>query len=447
MKKNVLILGAGMVVQPLVDYLIKNNITLTIASRTQSKAEHALKLATSRTGNHENGRAISWTIDDLSTLEKLIEQHDLVVSLLPYTHHVTVARLCISHHTNMVTTSYISEEMKSLHQEAQKAGVLILNEIGVDPGFDHMTAKKIIDQVHAEGGRVNEFFSLCGALAAPEAADNPLRYKFSWSPKGVVMAGNNDARYLRHGQTVYKPTEDLFKDPLQIDFPGVGPMEVYPNRNSLPYLDLYNIPEAETIYRGTFRYQNWCAALDILKSIGWTSYDEHDTKGMSCADLTARLAALPASDQLAENIIKKYHISMDHPAMAAMTFLGLLSDQKINSQKTAPIDLLSELMMEKMMLGNQERDMVIMQHIFRVTYTDGRHEKITSSLTDYGDDTYTSIAKTVALPAAIAVKMILENKITLTGVHLPVVADIYLPVLEELASIGIAMEEKHEPAD
>jgi len=188
--KKVLILGAGMVAKPMVDYLLNHQIFVTVASRTLAKAE---KLIAGRA----NGTVLSWTIDELETLDKLVAEHDLVVSLLPYTHHVTVARACIRHQKNMVTTSYVSEEMKSLEEEAKQAGIIILNEIGVDPGFDHMTAMRIIDKIHERGGKIKEFYSLCGALAAPEEADNPFRYKFSWSPRGVILAGNNSAKYLK----------------------------------------------------------------------------------------------------------------------------------------------------------------------------------------------------------------------------------------------------------
>lgn len=436
MEQKVLVLGAGMVVQPLVDYLLNDNIKITVASRTLEKAEKAIK-------NRENGIAIEWTIDDLEGLEKMIVEHTLVVSLLPYTLHVAVAKLCIKHMTNMLTTSYVSDDMKALDQQAKGAGIIILNEIGVDPGFDHMTAMRIIDKVHDEGGKIEEFYSLCGALAAPEALDNPLKYKFSWSPKGVVMAGNNDAKYMENGEEAYKPTEDLFKDPLQIDFPEVGKMEVYPNRNSLPYIDIYNIPEVKTIYRGTFRYKDWCEAFDVLKALGMTGYDEYDLRGRTYADFTAEVVGLDASTALKEKIATKHAISMDSPAIKAMEFLGLFDEKPVHLERGSPFDVVSDLMIEKMMLGETERDMVIMQHIFKVTKADGSHEKITSSLLDFGDENYTSIAKTVAYPAAIGVKMILEGKIDLKGVHIPVRREIYTPILDELENLGIKMKEEY----
>ena len=434
MNKNVVILGAGMVVQPIVDYLLNNQVNVTVASRTLAKAQAAIN-------GHNNGVALAWTVDDIDTLENLVKTNDLVVSLLPYTHHVTVAKLCIAHKTNMLTTSYVSEEMKALDTEAKKAGIIILNELGVDPGFDHMTAMRIIDKVHAENGEIEEFYSLCGALAAPEAVDNPFKYKFSWSPKGVVMAGNNDARYLKDGVEVYKPTSDLFKEPLQIAFPEVGAMEVYPNRNSLPYIEIYGIPEVKTMYRGTFRYKNWCEALDVLKALNLTSYDTHELTGLSYAAFTAKIADVPAED-IKNAIAKKLNLANNAVALSAMEWLGLFSEEKVHLNEGSAFDVVSDLMINKMMLGEKERDMVIMQHIFKIKKADGSYENITASLTDFGDTQYTSIAKTVALPAAIGVKMILENYITSTGVHIPIKKDIYEPILNELETLGIQMKEE-----
>ncbi len=436
MKKRVLILGAGMVVQPMVDYLLDNDIEVTVASRTLQKAQKAIH-------GHKNGTAIGWTIDDLQLLESMVISHDLVVSLLPYTHHVVVAKLCIKHKTNMLTTSYVSEEMKALDSLAKKAGIIILNEIGVDPGFDHMTAMRIIDKVHGKGGEIVAFYSLCGALAAPEALDNPFKYKFSWSPKGVVMAGNNHARYLENGLEVKKDTKDLFKDPLQIDFPGVGLMEVYPNRDSLSYIDIYDIPEVETMYRGTFRYKGWCEALDVLKALGLTSYDVYDLKGKSYLDFVVEVAGLDKRKEIKTAISFQYSIKPESPAIKAMEWLGLFADQPVHLEKGSPFDVLSDLMIEKMMLGKSERDMVIMQHIFTVKTSNGKLEKIKSSLLDFGNERYTSIAKTVALPAAIGVKMILDGEIDITGVHIPIKKEIYEPILNELEKLGLAMQEEY----
>lgn len=434
--KKVLILGAGMIVKPIVHYLLDNDIEVTIASRTKAKADKLLE-------GYSLGKAMAWTVDQSSVLDQLIASHDFVVSLLPFTHHVTVAERCIAHKKNMLTTSYVSPEMKELDALAKEAGIIIMNEIGVDPGYDHMTAMEIIDKVHDKGGKVDEFYSLCGALCAPEASDNPFRYKFSWSPKGVVIAGNNDAQFLEDGEVINLDTSDLFKNPMEIDFPKVERMHVYPNRDSLPYIDLYGIPEVKTMYRGTFRYENWCAAMDLLKELNLTSYKELELKGKTFAQITAEINGLNTGS-LKEDIKSKFNLGDCDAGLKAIEWLGVLDSKPVHLEKGSAFDLTSDLMIEKMMLNDAERDMVIMQHIFNVTRSNGKKEKIVSRMLDYGNNNYTSISRTVALPAAICVKLILDGEIVDTGVHIPINKSIYIPVLAALQKFGISMSESVE---
>jgi len=270
--KKVLILGAGMVVKPIVTYLLKNGFSVTVATRTKSKAEDMIDA-------HPNGNPVEWTVEDEATLDLMVMNHDIAVSLLPYAHHLLVAKYCLKHKKNMVTTSYVKPEMKALDEQAKEAGIIILNELGLDPGIDHMSAMRIIDNIHKNGGKVESFYSLCGALPAPEAANNPFKYKFSWSPKGVVMAGNNDGKFLLNNEISYVPTQDLFKNPKSLNFPDVGILEIYPNRDSLPYIDLYGIPETATMFRGTFRYKGWCETLDAIKALKLISNESYDLNG------------------------------------------------------------------------------------------------------------------------------------------------------------------------
>ena len=431
---KVLLLGAGMVAKPLADYILDNNIKLTIASRTLTKAEKLIR-------NRANGKAVQWTIDDIDQLDQLVASHDLTVSLLPYAHHVTVAKLCIKHKKNMVTTSYVSEEMKALDAAAKEAGIIILNEIGVDPGFDHMTAMRIIDKVQEKGGKVKEFYSLCGALAAPEETNNPFKYKFSWSPKGVIMAGNNGAKYLKDGKIVELPTENLFKNPLTIEFPEVGKMEVYPNRNSLAYIDIYGLKAVTTMYRGTFRYPDWCEIMDAMKTLGLFTSDKQSFAGKTYKKIMARqLEVYPAN--IKEKAAEQLRLPIDSPAIIAMEWLGLFSGYMPSMEEGSNFDLITDLMLKKMMLPEGARDMVIMLHSFLVENADGSTEVVKSHLLDFATKEDTSISRTVALPAAIAVKMILDGKINDKGVHIPVSKTIYEPILTELENLGIAMQEE-----
>ena len=434
--KKVLILGAGMVVKPMVDYLLDHNIHVTIASRTKSKADQMLQ-------NRKNGVARQWTVDDESTLNAMVRDHDLTVSLLPYAYHAMVAKYCIEHGRNMVTTSYVQPEMVELDQPAKDAGIVILNEIGVDPGIDHMSAKKIIDQVHNNQGNIEEFYSITGALAAPEAADNPLKYKFSWSPKGVVKAGNNAARYLKGGKEVNIPSKDLFKTTFMVDFPNVGQLEVYPNRDSINYINIYDTPEVKTMFRGTFRYKGWCETIDVMKELKLISEEPVDLKGKTYADMMAGQIGAPEASNIRKKTADYLNIPEDAHALDALEWLGLFSNEPVNREKDSPFEVTSDRMMEKMELGQDERDMVVMQHTFLVSYPDKDKEVIKSSMRVFGSpNTDTSVARTVAIPAAIAVRMILEGKINLKGVYRPVIPEIYEPVLDELEKNDIRLEEE-----
>lgn len=436
--KKVLILGAGMVVKPIVTYLLSKGYHVTVATRTKSKADTMID-------GHANGTAVAWTVEDEQTLATMIASHDLTVSLLPWTHHIMVARHCIAYKKNMVTTSYVKPEMKALDSQAREAGIIILNELGLDPGIDHMSAMRIIDSVHEKGGKIDEFYSICGALPAPEAATNPFKYKFSWSPKGVVMAGNNDGNYLRRGEKVYIPTEDLFKNPLSVDFPKVGKLEIYPNRDSMPYIELYGIPETRTMVRGTFRFPGWCESIDAMKTLKLISSEEHDFTGKTYAEFMAMMIGSDNAGNIRKQVADYLKIDPKAYALDAMEWLGLFSDTQMNAAKTSAFEITSDLMIAKMELGREERDMVVMQHIFAASYPDGKKEVIKSSMLDFGTlSKDTAVARTVALPAAIGVEMILKNEITETGVHIPVLPGIYNPILDQLEHLNIRMVEEYD---
>ena len=435
--KKVLILGAGLVAQPIIRYLLDKNYQVTVASNTTDRAAQMIN-------NHPNGINVAWEADNMKELERMISECDIAVSLLPYSFHIMVAKLCIQFKKNMLTASYEKPEMRALDQQAKDAGIIILNELGLDPGSDHMSAMRIIDNVHGKGGKIEEFYSICGALPAPEAANNPFKYKFSWSPKGVVMAGNNDACYLRHGKVHNLPTSDLFKNPLLVDFEGVGEMEVYPNRDSISYMDIYGIPETKTMMRGTFRLKGWCEAIDAIKTLNLISYDKIDMTGMTYADLIAKMIGAGSSDNIKSKVAGFLKVSVTSHAIMAMEWLGLFDNKPMNRKEDSPFEVTSDLMIAKMELGENERDMVVMQHTFLASYPDGSKEVIRSRMLDFGTPaTDTSVARTVALPAAIGVEMILEGKINLTGIYRPVLANIYNPILDELEKMDIKMIEEY----
>jgi saccharopine dehydrogenase-like NADP-dependent oxidoreductase len=434
--KKILILGAGLVVKPMVEYLLRNNFELLVASPMKDRADEMIS------GN-PHGSSLDWSMDDPAMLEKIVAENDIVVSLLPYKYHADVAKVCLRHEKSLVTTSYIQPGMMELDESAKNAGLLFLNEIGLDPGIDHMTAMRIIDHIHGKGGKVEEFYSLCGALPAPESADNPFRYKFSWSPKGVILASRNSAQYLKKGRKIYIEPSDLFKDTFSYSFQGIGDLEVYPNRDSVSYMDIYGIPETKTMYRGTFRYKGWCESLDAMKDLNMLDDSVKDCQGMSYADFLAETTGLGLND-LRLNLAKKLGVSLASPAIQALDFLDFFSDEKLHYHEATPFDITSDRMIKKMMLSSTDRDMVILQHIFLASFPDGNREVIKSSMIDFGSPlTNTSISRTVALPAAIAVKMILEKRIEVKGVRRPVVPEIYNPVLDELKALGVEMKEEY----
>ena len=437
--KNVLVLGAGLVARPLVRYLLDQpDLEVTVASRTVSKAEALI-------GGRPRGRALAFDIvKDGDTLGALVAQSDLAISLLPYIYHVQVAEQCVRHRRHMVTTSYVKEAMQALDGAAREAGVILLNEIGVDPGIDHMSAMRIIDRVHRAGGQIAHFRSYCGGLPAPEANTNPFGYKFSWSPRGVLLAGRNDARYLENGQIVEVPNSRLFATRHTVPINGVGDLVAYPNRDSLPYRDLYGIPETRTIYRGTLRYPGWCETWQAFVELGLLDLTgRDDLAGLTWRQLIARLIGKPEAKDVRGELATHLGLSRNSAVLDRFEWLGLLSDEPLPAAPTI-LDALAVPMEARLSYEPGERDMLVLLHDFIAEYP-GRTEHITSTMVDFGiPHGDTSMARTVSLPAAIATRLILEGRINLTGVHIPVRPEIYEPVLDELEQMGIRVEEHVE---
>ncbi len=436
--KRILILGAGLVTRPHVEYLLNvPDFHVTVASRTVSKAQALI-------GDHSNGAAVQLDVSDETRLRALIAQTDLAVSMLPYAHHPLVARYCVALKKHMVTTSYVSDAMQEMDGPARKASVLILNEIGVDPGIDHMSAMQVIHRAQKNGGQVISFKSNTGGLPAPEANTNPLGYKFSWSPRGVLLAGKNAARWRENGKEIYVPGDELFDHHWLLPIKGWGELECYPNRNSLPYLDIYTIPDAKTMFRGTLRYPGWCETVRQLVAAGWLNEQVSDLAGLTFGQLTARLLGAPG-DNVRRATMTRLGLQEGSHVLENFEWLGLFSDEPLPIVKGSPLDALVARMLAKMQYTAGERDMLVMQHEFIVQYPH-RREKITATMIDYGiPHGDTSMSRTVGLPAAIAARMILQGQLTLTGVHRPMMPEIYEPILAELAELGIGFTEKIEP--
>ena len=433
--KKVLVLGAGLVSKPLVHYLIDHGYEVICASRTVSKAEALVE-------GKKHGVAKKLDLTDPGALEKLIPDSDLVISLVPYTFHVQVAELCIKHGKIFVSTSYVSDAMKALDQKAKDAGLMVLNEIGLDPGIDHMSAMRVFTDVRKRGGKIGSFMSYCGGLPAPEANDNPFGYKFSWSPKGVLMAGKNNACYLKDGKRVDIPSEGLFLDRWPVSVPDGGEFEAYPNRDSISYIDIYALHDSKTVVRATFRNPGWCETLKCIVDLGVLDAEEVDLKGLTYGGMIDRL--VPGDGDRKERTAKKLGVAASSTAIKNIEWLGLFGDDVIPLEKGGYIDAMTSRMLEKMSYGEGERDMIVLHHDFLGVFDD-HQEKITSTLVDCGIPKGDSaMSRTVGLPAAVATRLLLEGKIKATGVHIPVTPEIYEPVLEELERLGIECVEKTE---
>ena len=436
--KKVLVLGAGLVAKPLVRYLLDKKHQVIMASRTVSKAESMI-------AGHPNGKAFALDLQNEAQMAGFIKDCDLAVSLVPFTFHPVVAKHCIAHGKHMVTTSYVSAAMQELDAGARAAGLTILNEIGVDPGIDHMSAMRIIDDVRRRGGRIVAFRSYCGGLPAPEANDNPFGYKFSWAPRGVLLAGRNNAVYLQDGRKVETPSHRLFRDMHILAVEGQGDYEAYPNRDSISYIDVYGLQGIQTMFRGTLRNMGWCDTLFSIGRLGLLSLDEVDVKGKTYADLMRGLAGAAAGEDLSAATARKLGIPKDSLPVLNLRWLGAFSDRKFTVDRISPLDALGDLMYEKLAFRPGERDMIVLFHDFRAEFPDGRREHITSRMIDYGIPRGdSSMSRTVSLPAAIGVDMILTGRIRDTGVLRPVAPGIYNPVLDELATLRISCEEKTE---
>ncbi len=438
--KKILVLGSGFVSRPGVTYLLKQaHLQVTVASNELQVAEELVK-------DYDNGKALYVDVTDKEKLTALIREHDIIVSLLPWVLHTKVADLSMQESKHMATTSYVSDGMRALDEEARKKGLLFLNEIGVDPGFDHMTTMKVIDEVKAGGGKVVHYYSYCGGLPAPASNDNPFGYKFSWSPKGVLLASRNPATFLENGKLVNIEGKDLFLNYRTEVVDELGEFEVYPNRDSMPYKELYGLTDAETIIRGTYRYPGWCETLKKMVDLGMMDESPNkDLEGKTFKQMTAILSGAAESDDIKAKTAEKLDLPTDSEVISRLEWLGFFSNDPLPEYDNV-LDILSHRMQEKLYFKEGEQDMLLMRHRFIVENKDGSRDQITATMVDYGEPNGdTSMARTVSLPLAIAVRLMAEEKIPLTGVQIANKKEIYDPVLTELERLNIKMIEKREP--
>jgi saccharopine dehydrogenase (NADP+, L-glutamate forming) len=432
MSKKVLVLGAGMVASPLVRYLMRQaGLEVLVADQELGRAQKLV-------GGSQNGKAVQLDIENEANAKQEISRSDLVISILPHSLHPRVAAWCIQHRKNLLTASYVSEEMKKLDRSAREAGIMLLNEIGLDPGLDHMEAMRIVHEVKQRGGEIQSFTSFCGGIPAPEANTNPLGYKFSWSPTGVLLAGKSQAQYLWRGEKVLLSPEEVFQNPKSIFIDGIGDLDGYPNRNALPYIDLYDIHSTKTMLRGTLRYKGWCSFIWGALRTGLLDEERRDWEAQSFLDFVGNRLEYPGVTDIKDLLCDYLNIGRGSDIIRSFEWLGLLSEESLPSSSGSPLEILAGRLQEKLQYGSGERDMVVLEHKFEASYPEDNRENITSTLIDhgipYGD---TAMARCVGLPLAISARLILEGKVNRTGVLIPIFPEIYKPVLEELVGFGI----------
>ena len=441
--RNVLIIGAGRSSASLIKYLsdksLSEDLKITIGDMSLQSAQEKII-------NHSNTTAIALDVFNRIERESAIQKADIVISMLPAHLHVDVAKDCLKYNKHMVTASYVSKEMAALNDEATAKGLVFMNEIGLDPGIDHMSAMQVIDRIKAQSGKMLLFESFCGGLVAPESDNNLWNYKFTWNPRNVVLAGQGGASmFIQEGTYKYIPYHKLFRRTEFLKINGSGKFEAYANRDSLKYRSIYGLENIPTMYRGTIRKVGYSRAWNVFVQLGMTddTYIIENSKHMSYRDFTNLFLAYSPSDSVELKFRSYLKIDQDDVMWDKFLELDIFNPHKIiGLEKATPAQILQKILMDSWTLQPDDKDMIVMHHIFGYENTSGKHQ-IESSMVIKGDDqTYTAMAKTVGLPVAMAAVRILNGDIVTPGVQLPIRKEVYEPILKELQEYGIHFEEK-----
>ena len=439
--KKVLLLGAGLSSTSLIIYLLNNsrkyNWHITIG-------DYSLDLVNKKIDGHPNASGIQFDANNKDQMKAEVSKSDLVISMLPARMHYLVANECLSQKKNMITASYIGNEIKDMDKQVKEAGLLFLNEIGVDPGIDHMSAMEVINRIKEEGGHLTSFKSSTGGLVAPEYDNNPWKYKFTWNPRNVVLAGQGVSMYIKNGNYKYIPYHKLFKRLETISLSNVGDFESYPNRDSLQYRETYGLLDIKTMFRGTLRRPGFCSAWDIFVQLGMTdsTFQIENSANMTYREFVNSFLKYDIVKPVEQKLSEYLGISLDSEEMSKLNYLEIFSNEKIGLDNATPAQILQHRLEQKWKLADGDKDMIVMQHQFEYELGD-RKKKIVSSLVVMGKNSKeTAMAITVGIPLAIAAKLILTGVINETGVHRPCIKSIYEPVLKELHEYGITFQEE-----
>ena len=440
--KKILIFGAGRSSSSLIKYLLdsanKEKWFITVL-------DSDLKSAQEKVGKHPNAECFAIDASNQEIRLKYIKDADIVISMLPAFLHIKILKDAIDCGVHIITPSYVTDEIKSLDQAAKSKGVVILNEMGLDPGIDHMSAKKIIDEITDKGGKLTGFESYTGGLVAPESDNNPWNYKFTWNPRNVVLAGQGGAaKFIQEGKYKYIPYNKLFRRTEIIDIDSYGKFEGYPNRDSLRYRSVYGLENIPTMFRGTLRKVGFCRAWNVFVQLGLTddSYIIEGSEKMTNRDFINSFLGYNPHDSVELKLRHYLGIEQDDYVWEKLIWLGIFNDTKIGLKNATPAQMLQKILENKWSLSPNDKDMIVMWHKFNFVL-DNKLKEINSHMVYIGkDDQFTAMSDTVGIPVGIAAKMLLNNKIKSRGVLLPIYKDIYNPVLKELEDYGIRFKEK-----
>jgi saccharopine dehydrogenase-like NADP-dependent oxidoreductase len=444
--KNILIIGAGKSSSALIKYLLdksnEESLFLTIGDISTDNAKNLIH-------NHKNAKAIVLDVFDKDQREENIQKSDLVISMLPARFHLDVAKDCITFGKHMVTASYISDEMKALDSLAKEKGLVFMNEIGLDPGIDHMSAMQVIDSIKDSGGKMLLFESFCGGIVAPESDNNLWNYKFTWNPRNVVLAGQGGAAmFIQEGTYKYIPYSKLFRRSEFITVNGSGKFEAIANRDSLKYRTVYGLEGIPTMFRGTIRKVGFSRAWNTFVQLGMTddSYTIEESENMSYRDFVNLFLAYSPSDSVELKLRSYLQIDQDDVMWEKLVELDIFNpDKKIGLKNATPAQMLQCILEKSWTLAEDDKDMIVMQHLFGYEL-DGKKYQIESSFVVLGENqTYTAMSKTVGLPVGIAAIKILKGEIKTPGVQIPISKEVYQPILKELEEHGIVFSERKVP--
>lgn len=440
---KILVLGAGRSATSLIAYLLENAATYNWEITV---ADYALQLAEEKINGYSRGKAVAFNINKEEECNELVKKNDVVISMLPARFHTVVAEACLAYEKHLLTASYVSDEMKAFDLEAKKKGLLFLNECGLDPGIDHMSAKKVIDHIRIEKGlELKAFESFTGGLLAPDQNDdNPWQYGFTWNPRNVVLAGQGTVKFIQEGRYKFIPYHKLFRRIEMIHIPGHGYFEGYANRDSLQYLDVYELHGIQTLYRGTLRRPGYCKAWDIFVQLGATddTYQMEGVKDMTHRQFINSFLSYNPNDSVELKLAHYMSLEVEGPEMHRLKWLGIFDEEPVGMMKGTPAQVLEHILKKKWTIRPDQKDQIVMWHLFDYE-ENGMAKRIRSAMVADGENaTDTAMSKTVGLPLGIAAKLLVTNKVEARGVQIPITPEFYNPILSELETLGFEFIEE-----